>query len=65
MIFAVKAFMGERGLRAQYKAKRAIDEAKGRIEDILDAWRVGFKGFGGCSAWVFCLKGPFFFVWFI
>ncbi|CAK9086727.1 unnamed protein product [Durusdinium trenchii] len=36
MIFAVKAYMGERSLREQFKARHAIDEAKSRIEDILD-----------------------------
>ena len=39
MIFALKAFMGERSHRQQFRGRHAIDEAKRNIEGILDAWR--------------------------
>ncbi|CAK9107331.1 unnamed protein product [Durusdinium trenchii] len=44
MIFAVKAYMGERSLREQFKARHAIDEAKSRIEDILDTLKQTSRG---------------------
>eukprot|EP00438_Fugacium_kawagutii_P021119 Skav213909 [mRNA] locus=scaffold1439:202030:204561:- [translate_table: standard] len=36
MIFMLKAYMGERSLRDQFKARNAIDDAKKRIEGILE-----------------------------
>lgn len=37
LIFVMKAFIGERSLRSQFKARQAIDVAKTRIEGILDS----------------------------
>ena len=36
MIFVLKAYMGEQSLRNQFKAKHGIDDAKQRIEGILE-----------------------------
>lgn len=36
LIFVLKAYMGERSLRNQFKARHGIDDAKRRIEGILE-----------------------------
>eukprot|EP00438_Fugacium_kawagutii_P027193 Skav213541 [mRNA] locus=scaffold4151:113386:118049:- [translate_table: standard] len=36
MIFALKAYMGERSLRDQFKARHAINDCKVHIEGILE-----------------------------